>query len=148
MNQKTRTFKQHTKAHKMTVLGLGFLAYGLLVYLSGNTSICIFKVYTGLPCPGCGMTRAFMAVFHLDFHTAFFWHPLWPLVLIGPLLYYFAFRAGEKGRLYKRAIIFVSLVLLITTYIIRMFLYFPTSAPMDFNDNAIAVKIIHFLSRF
>ncbi len=148
MKRKIRSYKQHTTPLKITILGLGFLAYGLLVYLSGNSSICIFKVYTGLPCPGCGMTRAFLSVFHGDISGAFVWHPLWPLVVLGPIVYFISSKLGEKGLKFKSFIIYSSLVLLITVYIIRMVLYFPAHAPMDFNDNAIPIKIIRFLSRF
>ena len=45
---------------------------------------CPFWALTDLPCPTCGMTRAWMAVFLLDFPTAFSYHPLFWTV---PLLY-------------------------------------------------------------
>jgi hypothetical protein len=34
-------------------------------------SVCMFKNITGLPCSGCGMTRAFCALAHGDIHQAF-----------------------------------------------------------------------------
>ena len=34
---------------------------------------CIFKTVTGISCPACGMTRAFLAILHFDFLTSF-WH--------------------------------------------------------------------------
>ena len=45
---------------------------------------CVFTYVVGLPCPGCGMTRALLAVLRLDFAAAFSYHPMfWSL----PLLY-------------------------------------------------------------
>jgi hypothetical protein len=36
---------------------------------------CPFKALTGIPCPGCGMTRAILAVTKGDFHGAFSYNP-------------------------------------------------------------------------
>ena len=48
---------------------------------------CLFKIVTGLPCPGCGLTRAFSAVMHGDMKSAFFFHPLFWLVPVAALLF-------------------------------------------------------------
>lgn len=39
---------------------------------------CLFRFVTGLPCPGCGGTRAFTAVLRGDLIHAFFYHPVVP----------------------------------------------------------------------
>ncbi len=39
-------------------------------------SICFFHNITGLPCPGCGLTRSVAAVLHLHFWEAMRFHPL------------------------------------------------------------------------
>ena len=45
-------------------------------------SACILKGLTGIDCPFCGMTRAFVAAFiHFDFKEAFAAHPLFPIAL-------------------------------------------------------------------
>lgn len=31
---------------------------------------CLFKTVTGISCPACGMTRAFLSILHLDFLDA------------------------------------------------------------------------------
>lgn len=33
---------------------------------------CILKTVTGISCPACGMTRAFLAIFHFDFLTSIY----------------------------------------------------------------------------
>ena len=40
--------------------------------------LCPFRLITHLPCPGCGMTRALLALFHGDLHSALTIHPLSP----------------------------------------------------------------------
>jgi len=37
--------------------------------------LCPFKALTGIPCPGCGMTRALISMAKGDFHAAFGYNP-------------------------------------------------------------------------
>jgi hypothetical protein len=48
--------------------------------------LCPFRAVTGLPCPGCGMTRAFCSIGHGDFASAFGFNPLAPFVFAAALL--------------------------------------------------------------
>ncbi|WP_420040251.1 DUF2752 domain-containing protein [Gordonia sp. MP11Mi] len=43
--------------------------------------ICPFRRLTGLPCPGCGLTRAFVYTMHGDLPSAFAAHAFGPLVV-------------------------------------------------------------------
>ena len=38
-------------------------------------SVCPFHALTGLPCPGCGLTRAFVCLGHGRWAEALHWHP-------------------------------------------------------------------------
>jgi hypothetical protein len=40
-----------------------------------NLPLCAFHAITGLPCPSCGMTRAFISLAHGDIHSAFLLNP-------------------------------------------------------------------------
>jgi len=45
---------------------------------------CPFATMTGLPCPGCGMTRAFLAMLRGDWATVLLFHPFAPFfALVG-----------------------------------------------------------------
>lgn len=53
------------------------LLYGVLHLLGIG---CPIRFLTGISCAGCGMTRAWLSVLSFDFQSAFYYHPLWPLV--------------------------------------------------------------------
>jgi hypothetical protein len=122
-------------------LFLAFMAYGILLYISGNDTICFFKIYTGLPCPGCGMTRAFIAVSRGYYQESFYWHPLWIWAIIGPLLYAIIPYCSNKAEWHRKWLVRITLIACLLVYFIRMLLLFPHTAPMDFNDRAIVLLI-------
>ena len=46
---------------------------------------CVLRSIIGFPCPGCGMTRAWLAALQLDLPAAFNWHPMFwciPILLV------------------------------------------------------------------
>lgn len=62
---------------------------GFPTFLPGLDT-CAFHAATGLPCPGCGLTRAFIALSHGRFHEAWAFHPFaYPLyaACLGGLAY-------------------------------------------------------------
>lgn len=48
---------------------------------------CPIRFATGISCPGCGMTRAWIALLRLDFSAAFHDHPLVLLPAVWCILY-------------------------------------------------------------
>jgi hypothetical protein len=46
----------------------------------GAFSVCLFRNATGIPCPGCGMTRAFALLARGEWRAALAMHPLAPLL--------------------------------------------------------------------
>lgn len=55
---------------------------------------CIFKTVTGICCPACGMTRAFLAIFHLDFLSSI-WHNILGIPLFIFLTYSIVMLAND-----------------------------------------------------
>ena len=45
-------------------------------------SVCLFYHVTGLPCPGCGLTRSFVSLGHGHLRDALHWHPLGPIIFL------------------------------------------------------------------
>src|SRR5688500_14551450 len=52
------------------------------VSIAGIPSLCFFHNVTGLPCPGCGITRALVCCAHGQWSAAFTFHPLGPPVFL------------------------------------------------------------------
>jgi hypothetical protein len=48
--------------------------------------LCPFRALTHYPCPGCGMTRAFCALAHLEFWRAVKFNALSPLLFLAALV--------------------------------------------------------------
>lgn len=47
--------------------------YYVVLYFIGET--CILREITGVPCPACGMTRAFLSLIKLDFGGYMYYNP-------------------------------------------------------------------------
>ena len=62
------------------------LAARLIHSVEGGPVLCLFRRITGLPCPSCGMTRAFVALGHRDFHTAIYFNLASPAVYMATWL--------------------------------------------------------------
>ena len=45
-------------------------------------SICLFYHLTGLPCPGCGLTRSFVLLGPRHLLDSLHWHPLGPAIFL------------------------------------------------------------------
>jgi len=53
---------------------------------------CPIKFLLGISCAGCGMSRAWLSLLHLDFITAFYYHPLFILPIPAIILLIFRFK--------------------------------------------------------
>lgn len=81
---------------------------------------CPFRHFTGVPCPSCGMSRAWVAALKLDFASAFSFHPLFwsiPLLVIFFIFGDWAFQ--KSGKYLLLAFLFTYVI----CYILRMSAY-------------------------
>lgn len=102
-------------------IGLFFLPEGLSAF-----SICPFWNLTGLPCPGCGMTRALSALLHGDLRAAALFHPLSSLMMLALLVLVAAgfstrlsFFLQSHGRQLRR-IVWLSVAVLLVFGLLRL----------------------------
>ena len=69
------------------VYGLGVL--GLIIIRNTPISIpCLFKLLFNMPCPGCGLIRAFVLASQFDFVNAFKMNILSIVLMIGMSVYF------------------------------------------------------------
>lgn len=106
----------------LTIAGIGAagLLYALFVSVTGIGIPCVFRLVTGLKCPGCGVSRMCMALLHLDFKTA--WHsnpavmamlPLGTAVALDVCVRYVRTGRVATGRASGVAVIFMIAVLVV-----------------------------------
>lgn len=84
---------------------------------------CPFRFFIGIPCPGCGMTRALVSLLRLDFDAAFHYHPL---IFIMPffaayLFVRFVLKKQLLGKKAEKILLAFTVALFITVYLIRAF---------------------------
>ncbi len=120
-------------------------AYIALELALGGDVPCYFKATLGIPCPGCGFTRAYLSLLKGDLVSAFFYHPLFftaPLVAAVVILK----DVAAIKKIYRSGWFWWGLVaLFLTQWAVRMLLYFPDRPPMDFNENALLWKFVSLI---
>jgi hypothetical protein len=79
---------------------------------------CPIKFITGVSCAGCGMTRAWIALLHLNFKAAFYYHPLFFMPPAVILLFFYKEKLSDK--VYK-ILIFTTVLMFAIIYLYRMF---------------------------
>jgi hypothetical protein len=83
---------------------------------------CIFKMTTGIPCPTCGMTRAYLSLLRLDLQSAFYYHPLFWVV--PPAAGLFLIKKGRFARPKFRIIaVILILAVFVLVYLLRLFVF-------------------------
>lgn len=78
---------------------------------------CPIRFFTGVACPGCGMSRALLALLKFDFSLAFEMHPLVFLLPVAVIIYFIRRLIPKKT---LRLIYTTGLILLVTVYFVRL----------------------------
>lgn len=81
---------------------------------------CPLDYIFGTPCPLCGITRSFLCLFHFDFKGAFYYHALWPIVLVSlPTYFYIRFKGIKVSKKLENTICILIGIIFLTYFIIR-----------------------------
>jgi hypothetical protein len=100
-------------------------AAAVLALLLGAFPPCVVKLAVGAPCPGCGLTRATLALLRLDFAEVWRLHPLAPVVsplvgwlLLRPLAVNLGLLPRSAGWLRGRALVVVIVMAVAATWVV------------------------------
>ena len=104
---------------RLAVLLALALGLGLLVWFG---TPCLIREHLGVICPTCGMSRAWLAAFRLDFLSAFRYHPMFWSIPVLALVYLFGGKPFGSEKLGKWLYVTVLAGLLIC-YIVRLSMY-------------------------
>lgn len=121
-----------------------FLIYYVIVHLT-RSAFCPMVYITGLPCAGCGMTRAFLFMLRGEFQRAAFIHPM-SYLLLGTAAYciYFRYIKGTKIKGFK-ILAWGLIITMLSFYAVRMYLYFPDRVPYTYaSDNLLANRFFWY----
>ena len=96
------------------IIALTIFAAVVVLYISDIG--CVVRYMTGIPCPGCGMSRACVSLLMLDFEKAFRYHPMVYALPIFIALYIWARCKGKSGN----AVLWVGGICFVITYLVRV----------------------------
>ena len=78
---------------KITKLKEKLITCALILFIAAAMYLlqipCLFQAIFGIPCPGCGMTRAYISLFRLEFAQAFAYNKMFWAVPVCGLFYLF-----------------------------------------------------------
>lgn len=145
MSKTVRRILAHIRQNRVLWFSLAvFVAFAWSV--TGTS--CTIRSITGLPCPGCGLTRALLLFLHGDLAGAWGMHPLFwlaPPVLL--LILYFSIRAPARLSGRRATLCWILTAgLFILVYLIRMVLFFPDTEPLTFNYQAFIPRAVQFIT--
>lgn len=132
--------KQDMKSVSWLLLAVTLFMFVMNRVLGG---ICPIKLLTGIPCPGCGMTRALFYLFAGNWMLSFQMHPLaavWVVFGLYLALMRYWYRKKPKGLLLMLIILCTAMF---GVYLYRMLTIFPNLEPMTYgNKNGILRPLI------
>lgn len=115
--------------------------------------ICPVRMILGIPCPGCGVTRAFVLVLKGYFYEATVMHPIWILLVILAVAFmiarYFVEDEEQSQKLIKilKKCFLAVIAFSIIFYVYRMIYWFPNRAPMEYDENNLIKNILENLKK-
>ena len=103
------------------ILVIILILYVIIVDKTGMGIPCLFRLFTHLKCPGCGITHSLIALLHGNIYQAFKYHDLFilslPFVIYLLVVYLYRYHKYHKYYLlkYENSITWILVIL----YVVR-----------------------------
>lgn len=105
-------------------------------------SLCPMVLLTGLPCPGCGLTRAAFRVLHLDFAGAWSIHPfIYAVLALAVVFVTERYLLQSKSMKVSKWCGIVVMAGMLLFYLWRMAHFFPDTPPMTYYSHNLLQKV-------
>lgn len=99
-----------------------FIILGIYYLFSYITGIdCFIQTITGIACPACGLTRAYLSLCRLDLTNAFYCHPLFPIILPAVVWMLFGKKPLLGTKIRQNIFLAFLLALVLAVWILRLF---------------------------
>jgi hypothetical protein len=108
--------------------------------------ICPSKVFLGVPCPGCGLTRAGLSLFRLDFSRAWSFNPMIYSLPVLLILWAFSKKMPKIIKMRDYTLIAV-LVLSIIVFLARLCYSFGKE-PLTLNESAVFFPLASYVYKY
>lgn len=126
------------------IAGVLLLIYAVVVNLMFH-AFCPSVIFCGLPCPGCGITRAAVCVMTGRWRQAWQLNPvIFPIMVTTVYFAWNRYLLGIRAKGLKWCLI-LDAALLIIVYIVRMYLYFPNREPYVYVEDNVLARLWAFL---
>lgn len=105
-------------------------------------TVCPTRLLFGVPCPGCGMTRALINILLLEFKEAFEYHLfIYVWIMFGAYCVWFRYIKGVRIRYFKQLLISI-IVAMLVYYGYRMYTFYPGVEPINYTKGNLLERII------
>lgn len=134
--------KQKLNQNRLWQLFLLAVAIAVICIIENILGIgCPIRHFTGIPCAGCGMTRAILSALRLNFHQAFYYHPLFWMVPVAGIILLSQDHLSKK---WNRVFWYLFIILFLGVYIFRLINRDPV---LEINiQNGVVCQIISFFA--
>lgn len=125
---------------------LSLIAIDVLRRLLGSDTVCIWSNLWGVPCPGCGLGRAWLALWHGDLGRMWHYHALLPVIML-----FFLVWGADKIKSFlpgwwRKYAVLAVLSLFLGYYLVRLALCFPQGPePMMYNRHCVSYQLYQIL---
>ena len=130
----------NVKNGSLLAIGL-FLIYAVVMTLFLGSACPIFLIF-GVPCPGCGLTRACFTIFSGDFLGAIKMHLLFLTLPIIAILILIAIFKPDLSKKKGFSITCIVLGVLFIAYYVYRMTSFPSDTPIIYNENSLLNLIL------